>query len=227
MEDVNSVSIVVASKYPDIFAQCRGAIDARFPAYPKYVVADDDWKVPGWTVLQAPLPFRGMASLLNIGIQASAPDDVMWVQDDVTVLSADLITSLQSAAYNDPLAAAVSPVMEGGVGNLLQQIGDGCTDEVLVSPTGLGFMCIYFRRDLLQEIGLMDERFTGYGPDDADWCKRAQIAGYRLLIARSVCVRHGFGADTWACTFRRREPVDPFATLPEMTRIYAEKWGGL
>jgi len=57
-------------------------------------------------------------------------------------------------------------------------------------PTGNGF-CMFVKRELIDRIGTMDaEAFpTGYGEEN-DFCQRAELAGYRNIVAGNVLVRH-------------------------------------
>jgi hypothetical protein len=45
------------------------------------------------------------------------------------------------------------------------------------------------RRELIQEIGLFDERFFIYG-EETDWCLRAKKAGYRLITVPDSVIWH-------------------------------------
>src|SRR5216684_3019159 len=56
------------------------------------------------------------------------------------------------------------------------------------SPTS--FFCVAIRRDVVEEIGLLDEVYgLGYYEDD-DYCRRASQANYKLVIADDVFVHH-------------------------------------
>jgi len=57
-------------------------------------------------------------------------------------------------------------------------------------PTGNGF-CMFIKRELIACIGAMDaDAFpAGYGEEN-DFCQRAELAGYRNIIAGNVLVRH-------------------------------------
>ena len=60
-------------------------------------------------------------------------------------------------------------------------------------PTAVGF-CIYLRRDALDELGIFDRFFApGYGEED-DFSQRARAAGWELVAAPDVFVRHVGGA---------------------------------
>ncbi|HWP83428.1 MAG TPA: glycosyltransferase family 2 protein [Bacteroidota bacterium] len=49
--------------------------------------------------------------------------------------------------------------------------------------------CILAKREVIEEIGLFDERFFMYG-EDVDWCLRARRAGYRLVFQPKAKVWH-------------------------------------
>ena len=62
-----------------------------------------------------------------------------------------------------------------------------------------------FRRELLDRVGFLDERFSPYGFEDADFCIRAMRAGYRNYIDTNTWLLHG--------TDRRHATRDPLTTL--------------
>ena len=53
--------------------------------------------------------------------------------------------------------------------------------------------CMLLRREVLERIGLLDERFFMYG-EDLDWCLRAREAGWTVRYEPSVVVQHQHGA---------------------------------
>lgn len=55
----------------------------------------------------------------------------------------------------------------------------------------VGF-CIFFRREVINEIGWMDTSF-GFGFDDDDFCMRANLAGFKTAIAQDVLIHHTGG----------------------------------
>lgn len=59
----------------------------------------------------------------------------------------------------------------------------------------LTFASVLIRRQTLLEIGLMDEGYFMYF-DDADFCFRAQRAGWQLAIAADTAVLHKEGGST-------------------------------
>ena len=49
------------------------------------------------------------------------------------------------------------------------------------------------RRSMIDQIGLLDERFFMYC-EDVDWCKRAHLAGWRVVYLPTTTVSHRIGA---------------------------------
>jgi N-acetylglucosaminyl-diphospho-decaprenol L-rhamnosyltransferase len=53
--------------------------------------------------------------------------------------------------------------------------------------------CILLRREVVEQIGLLDERFFMYA-EDLDWCLRAKEAGWSVRYEPSIVVEHQHGA---------------------------------
>jgi GT2 family glycosyltransferase len=70
--------------------------------------------------------------------------------------------------------------------------------------------CLAFRRDVMEHVGLFDERFGPGGYEDYDYCLRVRQAGYRVVLVEDVYVHHeggkGYrGRDYEALRRRNRE----------------------
>jgi GT2 family glycosyltransferase len=54
----------------------------------------------------------------------------------------------------------------------------------------LAFFCTMIRREVLDQVGLLDEGFgVGLGDDD-DYCNRARAAGFKLAIVQNLKIPH-------------------------------------
>lgn len=53
--------------------------------------------------------------------------------------------------------------------------------------------CMLVRREVLERVGLLDERFFLYG-EDLDWCMRTRQAGWTVRYEPGVVVQHQHGA---------------------------------
>jgi len=55
--------------------------------------------------------------------------------------------------------------------------------------------CVLVKKQTVERIGLLDDRYFIYG-EDADWCVRAQRAGFRLVYVPSAVVWHKLSASS-------------------------------
>jgi len=60
---------------------------------------------------------------------------------------------------------------------------------------------LLIRREVIERIGLLDERFFMYCEDE-DWCWRAKQAGWRVVYYPAAVVRHSRGSSTSKHPFR-------------------------
>lgn len=95
----------------------------------------------------------------------------------------------------------VFPVLRGNA-KYQKMIRDGVEKYEVSNVAGCSQA---FRRELVDRIGYLDERFSPYGFEDVDFCIRAMRAGYRNYIDTNTWLLHG--------TDRRHAQRDPLATL--------------
>ncbi len=107
--------------------------------------------------------------------------------------------------------------MRGAVGNPSQapQPGVALRDE----PRMLAFVCVFVPHHVQQAVGPLDERFTGYGFEDDDYCRRTVNAGLGLAIWDGCVVDHAGELDP---TFRTRP--DYAALFERNQRLFRQKW---
>ena len=131
------------------------------------------------------------------------PGDVVLLNSD-TEVGPEFIERLQRAAYCREKIAAACPVSDNATLLTLtsnewlaqfstQQIQNAVASVARATipslPTAVGF-CMYLRRDALTELGVFDRFFApGYGEED-DFSQRARAAGWELVAAPDVFVRH-------------------------------------
>lgn len=82
----------------------------------------------------------------------------------------------------------------------------------------IGF-CTLIKRTVLDEMGLLDERFTPGNYEDDDISLRMCEKGYKLYLCHDTFIHH-YGSVSW------RENVDMFTALPHTNAIkFQQKWG--
>lgn len=85
----------------------------------------------------------------------------------------------------------------------------------------VSFLFTLIKKEVVEKIGELDERFSpGYFEDD-DFCLRCQLAGYKTVIAEDVFVHH-YGSTTFNEIFGKE--TDSIYRVNKQK--FAEKWGG-
>lgn len=207
-----TTAVVTLTRFPDIFDRLRASVYRWEPGALKIVVTSGGAEVsaPGWTVVKGEEPFV-FARNANAGIRAAAGRDVLLVNDDCELVG-PVTTTCAGLCERYPGIGVLSPLIDGGVGNRLQRVGyapptslpGAWTGDYFVSPREhLSFVCVYLPARTVELVGEMDERYTGYGADDRDYCRRVQMACLDLAVTSRCVVRHGFGKHASSASFLR------------------------
>lgn len=150
----------------------------------------------------------GYTASCNLGIELAGKADVVLLNAD-TQVGPRWLERLRLTAYSDARIGTVTAVsdnagafsvpdlesycpiperwtLEQTQRALLQQCG-GCLPQL---PTGNGF-CMYVKREAFDRVGVLDAQAfpVGYGEEN-DLCQRAEVAGFRHVIAGDVLVQH-------------------------------------
>ncbi len=89
-----------------------------------------------------------------------------------------------------------------------------------ISVDTVAFFCVALPRRVVNDIGLLDERFeTGFFEDD-DYCRRIREAGYKCAIAEDVFVHHELSA-----SFNKLDEDHRRSLFSRNLSLYEEKWG--
>jgi cellulose synthase/poly-beta-1,6-N-acetylglucosamine synthase-like glycosyltransferase len=82
----------------------------------------------------------------------------------------------------------------------------------------LSGFCLLTKRQVVDDIGGFDEQFLIGNYEDDDYCLRAQLAGYKLLVAQDTYVHH-FGSATF-----QGENIDFSEQLQSNWELFKKKW---
>jgi GT2 family glycosyltransferase len=143
------------------------------------------------------------------------PDGVVLLNDDALLMSPGGFTLLAQAASDHPEYGVIGGV-SGVTGNRNQR------------PRGIGlredsrmvcFFCVYIPRTTIERIGLLDERYVGYGLDDDDYCWRVKNAGLKIGIHDGCVVDHGSLTSSY-----RGDPRTPADYGPNL-KLFIQKFG--
>lgn len=150
-----------------------------------------------------------------------AVGDVVLLNSD-TEIAPEFVERLQRAAYCRAKVAAACPLSDNATllsiadcgwlaqfstSHIQAALAECARAQFPSLPTVVGF-CLYLRRDALNALGLFDRFFApGYGEED-DFAQRARAAGWELVAATDVFVRHtggvSFGRDAKVAELQAR-----------------------
>ena len=234
---MNRLSVIIPSRNAENLAACVRAVRQYEPGL-RIIVVDDriNWDqyislIPDMiqsitgNVVEGVRPFI-FARNVNLGIAAAGIDDVILLNDDALLQTASGFTSMQQVAYapwkETPgisqygmLAAATNNV---GNENQFKHAGVGLRDE----PRMLCFVCVMIPRATLNLVGMLDERYIGYGLDDDDDSLRVRRAGLKLGVYDGCFVDHSSLDSSYRG--KNRAPGASGDFTPNMLR-FIDKWG--
>lgn len=152
----------------------------------------------------------GFAAGNNRGIEASKGDYVLLLNND-TRLDPHCVEELIRVAEQNRDFAAISPkMMLFNTPRFINSMGNIVSPHTWGSDNFIGYLDLgqfdhfkevfsacfgaaLIKREVLGDVGLLDEDYRFYY-EDADWCYRARLKGYRIITAPQAIVYHKFGA---------------------------------
>lgn len=189
--------------------------------------------VAGATVVANPTNL-GFAAGNNRGIEVATGEYVIILNND-TLVTETWLDGLIACAEEDPTIGIVGPVSNSVSGP--QQV-DGASYESFQDLQAyarafreqhrgrrlpldriVGF-CMLIRREVIEKIGVLDERFGLGNFEDDDYCLRTRQAGFRLMVAQDVFIHH-FGSRTFL-----GNGVDFAAAMQHGQEAFLAKWNG-
>jgi len=175
----------------------------------------------------------------NIGIAASEVDnDILLLNNDIEVCH-NWLDNLQTALYSDPKIGAVQGLdalhfkgtldKKGKIINFTAKdtsdihqfaIQNNKSDSNRWKYTNfLTGYCVLLKREVIDKIGLLDERFSPGNFEDDDLSFRILSAGYYLLRCHD-CFIHHFGSQS----FRKNEK-SYWELIETNSKKFTQKWG--
>lgn len=174
---------------------------------------------------------RGFPAAINQGIAAARGCHLLLLNND-TIVTTGWLRRMLDVLHSNPQIGLVGPVSNCVSGE--QQVETNYRDLSQLdglawdwSRTHRGVMritdrlvgfCLLLKRDVLDQIGGLDERFGLGCFDDDDLCRRALAAGFQAVIADEVFIHH-FGGVTF-----RALGVDFGQVMEENRQRYEQKW---
>jgi N-acetylglucosaminyl-diphospho-decaprenol L-rhamnosyltransferase len=204
-----------------------------------------DWA----SVLRSPAN-GGFAAGNNLGIRAISADAYVLLNSDTLVVPGAL-AGLRDALKNHPRAGMIGPSFEGSggqseqscfrfphpVSEFLRAAGTGLITRALrrydvplpysdspLEPDWIGFACVVIRREVIDQVGLLDDSYFMYFEDVA-YCHKVRAAGWTILYWPEPRVVHFMGASSHISSSdtTRRRPARYF--YESRARYFADRFG--
>jgi len=174
----------------------------------------------------------GVAAGRNMGIKHASGNVIMLLDND-TIVSADAIQTLATYINDNPNVGIAAPALASADGHvqdsakpypgILLKLRHALGIKRLTSAETMNMTtphpcyvigaCQVFRKSLVDEIGLLDEKIF-YGPEDADFCLRASASGRTIDYLPHISIIHHWQRAT------RRNPVSKLAFIHLKALIY-------
>lgn len=235
----NNLSIVIPSKTLSNVIPCIEAIRASGDNS-RIIVVDDgiDWN--SWPCVglisealerlnvrltHGTQPFI-FARNVNLGIAEAVNDDVIVLNDDALLDTPGGFQTLHTAARENAGLGLVTATTNLA-GNPAQQRHNSSGLRICPSPTPgnsfatVAFVCVLIPRRTIDKVGLLDERFTAYGWEDNDYCRRVHLAGQQIGICDGCFVDHSKLHSTF------RGGAYAAGDINAGRAIYLAKWGSV
>lgn len=234
--DLQSVLIVIPSANPKNLDRCIRSLE-RFHQLDKgagnlIIVSDglpegerEKYPEAGW--IEAPKPFC-FARNINLALKEYRGLDFFLMNDDAELVTemgiAYLLVQANALRQEGKRVGILSATIQGSCGTI-QKFNPHLSQEYVEAPCTsphdtLWFVACLLDRELIREIGLLDEDFNGYGFEDTDYCFRAKRAGFTVGVGRSCLVLHVDGS-TYRSDLRQWRPL-----YESNQEKFFKKWAG-
>jgi GT2 family glycosyltransferase/lipopolysaccharide/colanic/teichoic acid biosynthesis glycosyltransferase len=238
---LDSISRMKFSGQAEVIVVDNASVDGS----PEMVRADYPW-----VILIAGNENLGYSKGVNVGIR-QATGRYFFILNPDTVVPEDSLQKLTSYMDNTPDAGIAAPKLVFHDGNVQLSCRRFYTFKVLLlrrTPLGKVFKnskavrdhlmldfdheetaevdwmlgaAMFVRREAVESVGLMDERFFLYF-EDVDWCYRMKQHGWKVIYHPEVVVTHGYARESAQSVMNRSF----IAHLVSLFRYY-EKWNKL
>lgn len=218
-----SFKVVIPSALHENLRECIRSLLKNAPELGRsHLIVVDDGARSGypeapvtWVTGVKPFVFARNA---NLGIREGGNHDIVLMNDDATLVTPSGFSKIATFVAKTKGVGVCSSAISGFVGNKRQNpIGKTPRQE----KTVLAFVCVYIPRSTLDTIGLLDERFVGYGADDVDFCRRALRASFDLWVHDGCVVHHGGRS-----TFRQKSNISELLAINRSLYLKKKKEEG-
>lgn len=194
----------------ELLKECVDAIRVHTPEAYEIIVVDDGSTdgTAGYCIREKiafiSLPRNcGYPAACNYGLKIATGDTLLVLNNDV-IVSHNWLTNQLECLRSRPEIGIVGPMTNYASGKqklpaeyeTVEEFHELAQERNRPDPERwkpvqrLIGMSMLFKREVLQQVGLFDERFSPGHYEDDDYCYRTRMKGYQLMIAGDVIVHH-------------------------------------
>ncbi|MBU0472740.1 MAG: glycosyltransferase [Bacteroidetes bacterium] len=170
----------------------------------------------------------------NVGINNSIGDYILFINND-TIVTEGWLERMLEIAEAHPEIGIVGPISNSVSGRQLdknaryESIEDMHKYAAKVKNENKGqffqfprvaFLCTLVKKEVIDKIGGLDERYSPGNFEDDDFCLRAQMAGYKTVIATDVFIHH-YGS----VSFKVNGESEYAKRIEINKQKFVDKWG--
>lgn len=176
----------------------------------------------------------GFPKAINQGIKDTMGKYILIANNDIVITKNSIIRMIK-IAESDEKIGIVGPISNSVSGVQLdknakynsieemhkyaEKVNKENKGQIQQFPR-VAFLCTLIKREVIDKIGGLDERFTPGNFEDDDFCLRAQLAGYKTVIAKDVFIHH-YGSKSFTA-----DGLDKYQQRLDTNRkIFSDKWG--
>jgi GT2 family glycosyltransferase/ubiquinone/menaquinone biosynthesis C-methylase UbiE len=176
----------------------------------------------------------GFPAAVNQGIQVAKGKYILIANNDI-VVTEDWLEKLIEVAESDnrigiigPISNEVSGIQKDKNANYktmdemhvyASSVREKNNNSILQFPR-IAFLCTLIKREVIDKIGGLDERFSPGNYEDDDFCLRAQLTGYKTVIAQDVFIHH-YGSKSFKADGEKKYAE----RLKINHQVFVDKWG--
>jgi glycosyltransferase involved in cell wall biosynthesis len=232
---MSQLSVIIPSRNVANLVPCIEAV-RKHESDVRIIVIDDGLDLPIWRAsphahsvdrIIGVSPFI-FSRNVNCGIEEAHDLDCVILNDDALLESPNGFSAMQRAAQEHPEYGIISATtnLAGNPAQMRRPYVSGwelreCRNCPGNSVPVVAFVCVLITRKTIDTIGLLDERFTAYGWEDNDYCRRVNNAGLKIGIFDGCYVDHA----KLTSTFRGMPTAAGDINVGR--KIYLDKWASM
>lgn len=168
----------------------------------------------------------------NIGLEIAEKDNDILLLNNDTIVTPRWLDNLSKALNSSEEIGAVGPLTSNSANQQTVEVSYKTMEELIAfsdefnkyNPDTweekimlMGF-CLLFKRDVINKVGFLDERFTPGNFEETDLVLRIIKEGYKLILCRDTFIHH-IGSATF------NENPEIFNSFYVNRKKIDEKWG--